>query len=64
MSRHPRLDAAIVVTDRGLEIVSAAEVTRRTKLMTREHAAELLAALTKDPVAVVLRDFGPEGHRV
>ena len=59
MSRHPRLDSAIVVTDRGLEVVGAAEVPRRTKLMTREHADALLAALTRDPVAVVLREFGP-----
>ena len=59
MTRHPRLDSAIVVTDRGLEIVPAAEVPRRTKLMTREHADATLAALTRDPVAVVLREFGP-----
>lgn len=59
MSRHPRLDSAIVVTEAGLEIVPAAEVPRRTKLWTREHAERHLAALTKDPVSVVLREFGP-----
>lgn len=59
MSRHPRLDSAIVVTEQGLEIVGAAEVPRRTKLYTREHAEQQLAALLKDPVSVVLRDFGP-----
>lgn len=60
MSRHPRLDSAIVVTEKGLEIVGAAEVPRRTKLMTRDHAEEALAALTKDPVSVVVREaFGP-----
>lgn len=64
MSRHPRLDAAIVVTDRGLEIVPASALVTRAKLMTREHAEATFAALTKDPVAVVVRDFGPEGHRV
>lgn len=59
MSRHPRLDSAIVVTEKGLEVVPAAEVPRRTKLWTREHAERHLAALTKDPVAVVIREFGP-----
>lgn len=60
MSKAPRLDSAIVVTDRGLEIVPACAVTTRTKLMTRKHAEESLAALTKDPVEVVVRRaFGP-----
>lgn len=58
--KHPRLDSAIVVTEKGLEVVGAAEVPRRTRLMTREHAEETLAALTKDPVEVVVRRaFGP-----
>jgi len=58
--KHPRLDSAIVVTEKGLEIVGASEVPRRTKLMTREHANDTLAALTKDPVEVVVRrEFGP-----
>lgn len=60
MSRPARLDSAIVVVDGDrLEVVPAAAVTRRTKLYTREHAEGLLAALTKDPVAVVVREFGP-----
>lgn len=61
MSRHPRLDSAIVVTEKGLEIVPACAVTTRTKLWTREHAEKHLAALTKDPVEVTVREaFGPE----
>jgi hypothetical protein len=60
VSKIPRLDSAIVVTDRGLEIVPACAVPTRTKLMTRPHAEELLADLTKVPVeAVVRRAFGP-----
>ena len=61
--RHPRLDSAIVVTDRGLEIVQASALITRARLMTREHAESLFAALTKDPVEITVRDFGPEGHR-
>ena len=59
MSRE-RIDSAIVVTEDGLEIVSAAEVPRRTKLMTRQHAERVLEKLIADDVA----QFGPEGHRV
>ena len=63
MSRHPRLDSAIVVTENGLEIVSAAEVPRRTKLMTRDHAELLLEKLLSDPPPTVTDsveiDFGP-----
>lgn len=60
MSRHPRLDSAIVVTELGLEVVGAAEVPRRTKLMTREHAEQLLEKLTADTVEVqISEDFGP-----
>lgn len=63
MSRHPRLDSAIVLTENGLEVVGAAEVPRRTKLMTREHAEQLLEKLLSDPppsVEVTVREaFGP-----
>lgn len=64
MSRHPRLDSAIVVTENGLEIVGAAEVPRRTKLMTREHAESLLEKLRADGCEAcragqVVVDFGP-----
>lgn len=60
MSRHPRLDSVILVTEKGLEIVPACAITSRAKLMTRSHAEETLAALTKDPVEVVVRrEFGP-----
>jgi len=54
-----RIDSAIVVTENGLEIVPAAEVPRRTKLYSRKSAERLLAALQKDPIAVVIREFGP-----
>lgn len=62
MSRHPhpRLDSAIVVTEGGLEVVGAAEVPRRTRLMTREHADQLLENLTADTVEATVREaFGP-----
>lgn len=57
--KHPRLDSAIVVTENGLEVVPAAAAPSRMKLYTKKHADEQLAALTKDPVAVVIREFGP-----
>ena len=60
MSKAPRQDSAIVVTDRGLEIVPACAVTTRTKLMTRKDAEESLSSLTKATAdAVVRRAFGP-----
>jgi hypothetical protein len=60
-----RLDSAIVYTEDGLRVVSAPEVPRRAQLMTRAHAELLLAALTRDPVTVTVRDpvevaFGTE----
>jgi hypothetical protein len=58
VSRHPRLTHAIVDGDR-LEVVPAPAVLTRTKLYTEEHAREYLAALTKDTVAVVVRELGP-----
>ena len=56
MSRHPRLDSAIVVTEKGLEVVPAAAAPSRMKLYTKKHADEHLAALTKDPVEVTVRE--------
>ena len=59
MSRE-RIDSAIVFTETGLEVVSAPEVPRRVKLMTRRHAEEIRAALLKDPVEITVREaFGP-----
>ena len=54
-----RRDSSIVYTEKGLAIVPAEEARRWSKRMTYRHAEELLAALTKDPIAVVIREFGP-----
>lgn len=51
---------AIVYTADGLAVVPSVEVTRRASLLKRKHADQLLAALTKDPVEVTVREaFGP-----
>jgi hypothetical protein len=56
-----RIDSAIVYTETGLEVVSAPEVPRRTKLMTRRHAEQLLEKLNADEVtADVAARFGRE----
>jgi hypothetical protein len=49
----------IAWTDTGLDVIPAAELARRTSLLKKKHAESILSALTKDPVAVVIREFGP-----
>ena len=61
LSREPLF--GIVHTADGLAVVPAAEVPRRTALMKRKHADELLVKYLADPAPLpadaVEIDFGP-----
>ena len=49
----------IVHTADGLAVVPAAEVPRRTALMKRKHAEEVLVKYLADTAEAVEIDFGP-----
>ena len=57
LSREPLY--GIVHTADGLAVVPAAEVPRRTALMKRKHADEVLIKYLADTTDSVEIDFGP-----